>query len=99
MNMQQIRKEMASSFRFGWVQSQQRPEHRFVDDPDAYDRHMGIEPGRYEWYEGMDPKDRKPSDQPASSDPIPGSRFVTTSGPISSLGFGGFQSGPHFGAQ
>ncbi|KAM1881388.1 hypothetical protein ACFX13_003005 [Malus domestica] len=90
---------MASSFRFGWVQSQQRPEHRFVNDPDVYDRHMGIELGGYEWYEGMDPKDRRPLDQPASSDPIPGSGFVTTSGPISSLGFESFQSGPRFGAQ
>ncbi|KAB2633005.1 hypothetical protein D8674_029252 [Pyrus ussuriensis x Pyrus communis] len=34
-----------------------------------------IEPSRYEWCEGMDPKDRRSSDQPASSNPVLGNEL------------------------
>lgn len=64
---------------------------------DVQDSHIGIRPGEYEWYEGMD---RRPLGDFASSDPILGSMFVTNIGLIiSASGFAGFQTGLHFGAQ
>ncbi|KAL6296960.1 hypothetical protein ACE6H2_005102 [Prunus campanulata] len=61
-NNKQIRVEMARQFRYGWVQGQQLPEHRFVGDPDDYDDELEFDPAGYELFQGMHPNDRPPTD-------------------------------------
>ncbi|CAL8169969.1 unnamed protein product [Prunus armeniaca] len=61
-NTKHIRVEVARQFRYGWVQGQQLPEHRFVVGPDDYDDELGFDPAGYELFEGMHLKDRPPAD-------------------------------------
>lgn len=52
---------MARQFRYGWVQGQQLPEHRFVGDLDDYDDELGFDPAGYELFQGMHPDDCLPT--------------------------------------
>lgn len=83
-NTKQIRVEMARQFRYGWVQGQQLPEHRFVGDPDDYDNELEFDPAGYELFQGMHPDDRPLTDY------IPHRRTLTAAfhGPTSSGSIG-----------
>ncbi|KAI5349294.1 hypothetical protein L3X38_002181 [Prunus dulcis] len=56
-----IRVEVAKKFRYGWVQSQQQPEHWFLAGPDDYDNELESDPDGYELFLGMHPDDSPPT--------------------------------------